>query len=548
MLEIIRTSNCLQVINKCYDVNNFLTISFIFAVFTYMKIQRLSALDIGILTTELGKWLQESTIGSIALTGQRLIFKTNKGDFVFVIISGNPYVIRDCAPASGSLRFRNLIGGKIDNINQVNDDRIIRLKVVAFNKLGLRKEYNLYFELYANGNVILTDETDIIREIYRGAANRQIGKKYKLPESSNQSFIKLLRDNDYPPDLSQRLEKLNILPFNLIENANVKLAESLKKAIDHPQPHLLKDSGGSPCGFTIAGPPFIESISGEKKETLIDAISEYVASLYGSEGKRRDTDNPQTALKKAQSKLKAIRDELAQTENAALYRQYGDIILANLGKITKGMKNFRCGNPYSLSDDFIEIPLTPSLTPEKNAALYFDKARKMESSIEILKRRLINQQHKIDELLLNQNSPVLNRQDDTRSTVSEKTSIKIPFRQVDLADGWRVYIGKSAESNDELTFSFAKKDDYWFHAWQAAGSHVVLRRPNKGDIPPKEFLIRAAELAAYNSKAKTSSKVPVIYTEARYVRKVKGVAGKVIVTNEKQLMVKPIGPDKSTRH
>lgn len=510
-----------------------------------MKKQRLSALDISVLAIELYDLLKGGVVESITLSGQRLKFQTDRGDFVFVIISGNPYIIRDNVPGGGSSRFRNIIGGKIDNISQVNDDRIICLEIIAFNKLGLRKKHRLYFELYGNGNVILTDETDIIREIYRGAVNRQIGKKYKLPESSNRSFFHYIRENDYPPDFFAQVEKLNLLPFNLIENDNDILAKLLESVIKNPKPHLLNDSNGHLRGFTIAGPPYNEGISGEKRNTLFDAISEYVGFLYGSEEKRRDIENPQAALKKAQSKLKAIQDELAQTEKAALYRQYGDIILANLGKITKGMKNFRCGNPYSLSDDFIEIPLTPSLTPEKNAALYFDKARKMESSIEILKRRLAIQQLKIDELTRNQNSPpVSNPNRDAKSLSSEKTAIKLPFRQVDLADGWRVYIGKSADSNDELTFSFAKKDDIWFHAWQAAGSHVILRRPNKGDIPTKEFLNRAAELAAYYSKAKTSSKVPVIYTEARHVRKVRGAAGKVIVTNEKQLMVKPNGPDK----
>ncbi len=512
-----------------------------------MKKQRLTALDISILAIELGQWLKNSVINSIILTGQRLKVQTDKADFAFAIISGNPYIFRDSAPEEGSLRFRNLIGGKIESIGQVNDDRIICLKIIAFNKLGLRKKHNLYFELYGNGNVILTDESDVIREVYRGAANRQIDKKYKLPDNPNRSILQSIRENVYPPDFSLQVEKLNLLPFNLINND--VLAILLENVIKNPKPHLLNDSSGHLCGFSIAGPPFVEGLRGEKKDTLFDAISDYVRFLSGSEGKLHYTENPKAAVKKAQSKLKAIQDELAQTENAALYRRYGEMILANLGNIKKGMKKFSCGNPYSRFDEFIEIPLTPSLTPEKNAAQYFDKARRMESSIEILKRRLTIQQQKLEKLIRNQNSPPISiLPHGSKSKLPEKKAVKPPFRQIDLADGWRVFIGKSAESNDELTFSFAKKDDIWFHAWQAAGSHVVLRRPNKGDIPPKEFLIRAAELAAYNSKAKTSNKVPVIYTEARYVRKVKGAAGKVIVTNEKQLMVKPSGPDKLVGH
>ena len=119
----------------------------------------------------------------------------------------------------------------------------------------------------------------------------------------------------------------------------------------------------------------------------------------------------------------------------------------------------------------------------------------------------------------------------------------MPFREFQLDNDWVVFVGKSATSNDELTFAFAQKDDYWFHAWQAAGSHVVLRAPNKRAIPDKKILNQAAALAAYYSKAKTSAKVPVIYTRVKYVRKIRGAAGKVTCTNEKELMVKPLKPE-----
>ncbi|NLI15164.1 MAG: DUF814 domain-containing protein [candidate division Zixibacteria bacterium] len=511
-----------------------------------MKKQRLSALDINILAIELNNLLKNSIIESITSIGQRLKFRTDKVDFAFVILSGNPYIINDCKSTDGSPRFRNLIGGKIIGVKQINDDRIVRLEIIAFNKLGLRKKYNLYFELYGSGNVILTDESDIVRGTLRGAANSPIGRKFQLPQNSDNNLLDTIRNIDNQPKLPRLVDKSKILPFNQIENDNETLMQILKKAVNHPATYLLKDSSGNPCGFSVAGPPFKEGVDGIKKNTLFEAITECVEFWSETVLNRGAGENPQTHLKKAQSKLKAIQDELTQAENASLYRQYGEIILANLGLIKKGMTKFRCGNPYSPTNDFIEIPLVASLSPEKNAAIYFEKARKMESSIEILKRRLSNQQQKIEELERIITSPHSDQEhNEPQTKQSQKTAAKLPFHQIDLPDGWRVYIGKSAVSNDELTFSFARKDDIWFHAWQAAGSHVILRRPNKGDIPPKEFLIRAAELAAYNSKAKTSSKVPVIYTEARYVRKVKGVPGKVTVTNEKQLMVKPTGPDKS---
>ncbi len=104
-------------------------------------------------------------------------------------------------------------------------------------------------------------------------------------------------------------------------------------------------------------------------------------------------------------------------------------------------------------------------------------------------------------------------------------------------------IGKSNRDNDELTLRIASKDDYWFHAWQAAGSHTVLRLPAKNSVPDKQTLLEAASLAAHFSKARRSSKVPVLYTRVKYVRKPrKFPPGKVIVEREKQLMVKPADP------
>jgi predicted ribosome quality control (RQC) complex YloA/Tae2 family protein len=112
------------------------------------------------------------------------------------------------------------------------------------------------------------------------------------------------------------------------------------------------------------------------------------------------------------------------------------------------------------------------------------------------------------------------------------------------SNGWDILVGRTNTDNDELTFKIARKDDYWFHAWQAAGSHVVLRLPNKEAIPDKMILLEAASLAAHFSKARTSTKVPIACTQVKYVRKSKNFPpGKVLVEKEKQLMVKPANPD-----
>ena len=117
-------------------------------------------------------------------------------------------------------------------------------------------------------------------------------------------------------------------------------------------------------------------------------------------------------------------------------------------------------------------------------------------------------------------------------------------RRVLLDGGWEVRIGKHARSNAELTAKHAAPHDLWLHARGVPGAHVVLRKPSKTAVPPKSVVEEAAALAAHFSQAKTQALVPVIVTERKYVRPLKGGApGQVRVDREEVLMVAPRAPD-----
>ncbi|MCU0402565.1 MAG: NFACT RNA binding domain-containing protein, partial [Algoriphagus sp.] len=113
-------------------------------------------------------------------------------------------------------------------------------------------------------------------------------------------------------------------------------------------------------------------------------------------------------------------------------------------------------------------------------------------------------------------------------------------------EGFTIWVGKSAKDNDEMLRGFARKEDIWLHARQAAGSHVLIKMRGI-TVVPQGVLERAAELAAFYSKLKSDTLAPVMYTEAKYVRKVKGSApGSVMVDREKVILVAPKGPDQDT--
>ena len=116
----------------------------------------------------------------------------------------------------------------------------------------------------------------------------------------------------------------------------------------------------------------------------------------------------------------------------------------------------------------------------------------------------------------------------------KEKEITLSFVEV---DGFTVYVGKNNVQNDYLSLKFAEKNDIWFHVQKIHGSHVLLRNPEDEDIP-ENVLIKCAELAKENSKAKLSSNVPVDYTLAKFVRKSPGAKpGLVIYTNHKTLFV-----------
>jgi hypothetical protein len=116
-------------------------------------------------------------------------------------------------------------------------------------------------------------------------------------------------------------------------------------------------------------------------------------------------------------------------------------------------------------------------------------------------------------------------------------------RRYDLPGGWVALVGKSQVANDFLTHRLAAPHDLWFHAHGCAGSHVVLKAPDRKIEPDRRVIEAAAALAALHSKARHAGRVPVIYAEKRYVRKPRGSKpGLAAVTNEKSVMVKPAEP------
>jgi predicted ribosome quality control (RQC) complex YloA/Tae2 family protein len=130
-----------------------------------------------------------------------------------------------------------------------------------------------------------------------------------------------------------------------------------------------------------------------------------------------------------------------------------------------------------------------------------------------------------------------------RNRRDRKDSSGFHPRSYQTKDGWTVLVGRSNQENDYLTHRMAHPEDYWFHAHGVPGSHVVLRREGRKDNPSAKTIEEAAAIAAFFSKARHSSKAPVIYTLKKYVRKPRGAkAGLAMCQREKSIMVLPKDP------
>jgi predicted ribosome quality control (RQC) complex YloA/Tae2 family protein len=205
----------------------------------------------------------------------------------------------------------------------------------------------------------------------------------------------------------------------------------------------------------------------------------------------------------------------------------------------------------------VTIALKANLSPQENAERFYRKAKAVQSNRKEMNIRLehAKKRRAICAELEEKLAPAFRGKAlekvklamiaqgwYTAETAKEKRQMdpKTTYTTEFLIDDHEVLVGKDAKSNDYLSLKMAKANDIWFHVQGSPGSHVVLRWHGNKDNPPKDLVQKVASLTAFYSKQKNAGTIPVIYTQAKYVRKPRGAkAGAVTVQNEKSVFVKP---------
>ena len=261
-------------------------------------------------------------------------------------------------------------------------------------------------------------------------------------------------------------------------------------------------------------------------------------------------------LQNNQKALKYLSDIDKIDKRVARNRFWGNTLSIFQTKIDESNMEFKIPEIYQNPQFENIIKLQPNLNIHQNIKYYYDKAKKLEKrkignvkkktllQIELKKNMKIYEFFKninnYKELKLWEKNNKVFLQKIYKIKNKQKDNSRVPYKEFITKNGWKIWVGKSARDNDKMTFKLANKNDLWLHSQHTTGSHVIIRKDGKKEIPI-DIIEYAAKLAARYSEAKHSNLVPVVYTIKKYVTKRKGfTAGKVTYQFEKSILVNPL--------
>ncbi|GIV58826.1 MAG: hypothetical protein KatS3mg042_1739 [Rhodothermaceae bacterium] len=337
----------------------------------------------------------------------------------------------------------------------------------------------------------------------------------------------------------------------------------LLAALEAPAPRIYW-RGRSPEVFALLPLHHLDArddLTAEPFDTVDAAVRVYVRRRLADVRFRAAYAPLEKALAAARDHHRAaaarMLDELSRESRADRYERWGHLLMANPGAVPPGAETVTLPDLFAGGAP-VTIPLDPTRTAVENAQRYYEKARRTRQARAHAEERMAEAERRAAEAdaLLAELRTLHTRADVERFRTThadrlapflasgQRSADAFPFRRFPLGQGYEVWVGKSARQNDELTFRHARKYDLWLHARGVPGSHAVLRLPHRQARPGRDVRERAAAIAAYFSKARGSSLVPVIVTERKYVRKPKGAPlGAVAVDREEVLLVAPGLPE-----
>ncbi|MEN2282686.1 NFACT RNA binding domain-containing protein [Algoriphagus sp. SE2] len=444
--------------------------------------------------------------------------------------------------------FQEMVGLTIESCEVIPFERSFIFRL-SFDKI-------LLFKLHANrSNILFYDENGnapkyIFKNIISGDRDldwRTLAVELDLSKN---------RFEELNGNASQFLPTLGKVPRAYLKekaypeaslDTKWQLMEEMIDILDTPLFSLVEDQEG--IHLSLLPESHALATFSDPIQALNDLF--YLALVKGNFEKEKNEllKKLQDQLKRADSYLKKSSQKLEELKNSPPPSKLADVIMANLHEFGEKkseveLLDFYTGKP-------VKIKLKPQQKPQdfasqlyrksKNRKLEWEQIEKTIQNKTELKNSLITQIEKLEAVEEFRGLKAFKKEEIQEKTLL-KSTVSLPFKTFEV-EGFPIWVGKSAKDNDEMLRGFVHKDDLWLHARLVPGSHVVIKMKGFKSIP-LTVLERAAELAAFYSKHKSESLAPVIYTEAKFVRKAKGSPdGSVKVDRENVIMVKPTGPD-----
>ena len=487
-----------------------------------------------------------------------------------------------------------LSGGIIESIQQAPLERVVTLTVSAADELGERSQFSLILEAVARrANLILADKDghiiDCLRRIdFEMNPDRQVlpGLFYHLPTPPDKVSPFTVTEEEFAalaaaagegaPADQWLVRTVNGLSPLVARELTFRACGSTDAPVTghtaalwsafaawrdtvnekHFTPAILKHSG-VPMDFTYL---HVGQYGGAAEEETYTSFSRLLDDFYekreqAERVKQKGQDLVKTASNGAarlRRKIAAQEQELAESKNRDKWRVYGELITANLYRMERGMSRLTAQNYYDPDCADVDIPLDVRLSPQENAAKYFKKYTKAKTAekyitaqLEKARVELTYLESVLQELTLAESEQDFN---DIRAELTDGGYLRAKGRkqpqrpskprEFRSTAGLRILVGRNNRQNDRLTAKDAEKWDIWLHTQRIHGSHAILC--TGGAQPDEQSLLEAASLAAYFSQAQNSTKVPVDFTQVKYVKKPAGSPpGFVNYTNYKTILADP---------
>lgn len=467
-----------------------------------------------------------------------------------------------------------LNNSKIIDIEQIKTDRIGKISFLTTDELGFDSKYNLYFEIMGrHSNITLVrDRDNVIMDSIKHVTEdinrfRTIlpSLEFVLPPSTNkldpftftkEDFEAIASTTDFNTAFASKvfmgigkdISKDLYLKYN-----NEDLFSYIKNYFSISPEFNIYIENGVPFNFSSM-PLSLDNSTFKNYSSPSLLIEDYYKKKDKADRLKNRTLTLQKLInnniERCVKKEKILHKTLEETKDKDKFKLYGELLTSNIYAIKDGDKEANVYNYYT--NDYITISLDPNKSVSYNIQKYYKKYNKLKKSEEMANIQLEHNKIELEYLtsvLTNINLiENYNEIDDIKNELITEGYIKFSKKKKKSTstkplkfispDGIDIYVGKNNIQNDYLTTKFASKNDIWLHTKNIPGSHVIIKRTSS-DIP-NTTLEYAANLAAYYSKGRSGTKVPVDYTEIKNVRKPNGAkAGMVIYLTNKTIYIDP---------